>query len=388
LAYDVIPPELEQVMDKVSRFLAENSPQTPCLVIDLDTVAARFRALKAAFPRTEIFYAVKANPAQEVVARLAAEGASFDVASPAEIDICLQLGARPAALSYGNTIKKESDIAYAYAKGVRIFAFDSHEELEKLARSAPGARLLCRIRTDNSGAQVPLGRKFGCDYDMAFELLVKARDLGLVPYGICFHVGSQQTDAGKWDSAIQTAAELFEDLAARGINLSLVNLGGGFPARYREALQGVDAYARAIDKSLTRHFGNRVPNSCLEPGRFLVGDAGVIESEVILVARKSHSEDVRWVYLDIGRFGGLAETEDGMIKYIIRTPHEDDETGPVVLAGPTCDTADILYEAGVYEMPLGLKAGDKVQFLSAGAYTQTYASIGFNGFPPLKAYYI
>lgn len=126
----------------------------------------------------------------------------------------------------------------------------------------------------------------------------------------------------------------------------------------------------------------------LEPGRSLVADAGVIQTEVVLISQKSYSDDKRWVFLDIGKFGGLAETMDECIKYRIRTPRDGSEVGSIILAGPTCDSADILYEKANYELPLNLKVGDKIEILSTGAYTTTYAAVGFNGFPPLKAYYI
>ncbi|MFA6021075.1 MAG: type III PLP-dependent enzyme [Rhodospirillales bacterium] len=374
---------------KIARFLAEQRPETPCLIVDLDVVAENFKALKRSLPIAEIYYAIKANPAPEIVSMLAGMGSNFDTASLTEIDQCLDCGADPARLSFGNTIKKQRDIEAAFARGVRLFAFDSRAELDKLAQAAPGSKVFCRILVDNSGADWPLSRKFGCEIEMARDLLIQARDLGLDPYGVSFHVGSQQTDLAQWDVAVGRAAMLFTALNEAGIELKMVNLGGGFPARYRTDVDEIDAYADAVMKAMTHHFGNRLPAMIIEPGRSLVGDSGIIQTEVVLISKKSYAEDeARWVYLDIGKFGGLAETMDEAIKYRIRTPHDGGETGPVVLAGPTCDSADILYEKAGYQLPLDLKVGDKIELLSTGAYTTTYSSIGFNGFAPLKAYFI
>src|SRR5579885_1833367 len=207
--------------DKIARFLADHSPETPCLVVDLDVVAEAYELLRRYLAAASIYYAVKANPAQEIVRMLAERGSNFDVASPAEIDLCLSNGDTAERLSFGNTIKKETDIAFAYLVGVRLFAFDSEAELEKLARRAPGARVFCRILVSCEGADWPLSRKFGCSPEMAVTLLRKARDLGLDPYGVSFHVGSQQTDLGQWDRAVASAAQMFSLLAAADLNLRM-----------------------------------------------------------------------------------------------------------------------------------------------------------------------
>jgi len=223
---------------------------------------------------------------------------------------------------------------------------------------------------------------------MARDLLARARELGLDPYGVSFHVGSQQTDLRQWDIAVGKAAALFRELEQDGIELRMVNLGGGFPARYRSDVPAVERYADAVMTAMTSHFGNALPAMIIEPGRSLVGDAGVLETEVVLISNKGYDDPTRWVYLDIGKFGGLAETMDEAIKYRIQTPHDGGDTAPVILAGPTCDSADILYEKSGYEMPVSLKVGDKVRILSTGAYTTSYSAVNFNGFAPLKAYFI
>ena len=373
---------------RIARFLAEQTPETPCLVVDLNLIGAAYDGLRRYLPLAQIYYAVKANPAAEIVRMLNWKGASFDVASRGEIGLCLENGVTPDRLSFGNTIKKEKDIAHAYHAGVKLFAFDSADELAKLARAAPGSRVFCRILVTCDGAEWPLSRKFGCAPEMGVELLHHARDAGLDPYGVSFHVGSQQTDLGQWDGAVGAAAGMFSALAALDINLRMVNIGGGFPARYSGEVPGVEHYAQAVMRAITRHFGNDLPEIIIEPGRSLVGDAGIIQSEVVLISEKGGNDGRRWVYLDVGKFNGLAETMDESIKYRIATPGRGGSAGPVVLAGPTCDSADILYEKTEYCLPLALRVGDKVEILSAGAYTASYASVGFNGFEPIRTYCI
>jgi ornithine decarboxylase len=373
---------------KIARFLAEQQPATPCLVFDVDRVEENFRALQKALPLARIYYAVKANPAAPVLSRLAGLRSHFDAASWEEVQLCLDAGAPACAISFGNTIKKASAIARAHAAGVSMFAFDSAEELAKLAVYAPGSRVYCRILVENAGAEWPLSRKFGTSVEMARTLLLRAADLGLEPYGVSFHVGSQQTDASAWAAAIAKVAMLFTDLSDAGRPLRMLNLGGGFPTRYRDAVPEIDSFGNAIMAAMTQHFGNDLPEMVIEPGRFLVGDAGVVSAEVVLVSQRQPEDPLRWVYLDIGRFGGLAETEGEAIRYRITTPHDGAPTGPVSIAGPTCDGADILYERANYRLPLPLACGERVELHATGAYVTTYASQRFNGFAPLAEHYI
>ncbi len=373
---------------KVARYLADTQPATPCLVLDVDRVEDNFRRIQAAMPAARIYYAVKANPAAPILERLVGLGSFFDAASFPEVSMCLAAGAAPEAISYGNTIKRERDIAAAFAAGVRMFAFDSEAELDKLARSAPGSRVYCRILVGNDGAEWPLSRKFGCEVEMARGLMLKAAELGLDPYGLSFHVGSQQTRTDAYEAAIARVAMLFTDLEEAGVKLRMVNLGGGYPVRYKAEVPEIDDFGAAIMGAMATHFGNALPEIVVEPGRFLVADAGVVQSEVVLVSRKGADDPVRWVYLDIGRFGGLAETEGEAIKYAFRTPHDGEEEGPVTIAGPTCDSTDTLYERSHYRLPVALRDGDRVELLATGAYVTTYASQRFNGFAPLAEHYI
>lgn len=347
---------------------------TPRLVLDLAVVRDRYRTLTTALPAARVLYAVKANPAPEVLATLATLGSGFDVAGRAELELALAAGGEPDALCFGNPVRKPADVAAAVAVGVRTFVTDSREDLLMLAANAPGATVLVRLEVDDTGSATPFGGKFGCSAATAVQLLRCARRLGLVVGGLSFHVGSQQVDPQAWVRGIAAAADV-----AATTPLPLLGLGGGFPVAYDAPVPPLSAYAEAIEAALGEHLPGCHPALAVEPGRFLVAEAGVLHSEVI---RVSHRDDGRrWVYLDVGRYGGLAETENEAIRYRITTGRDGGPTAPAVLAGPTCDGDDVLYRH--VELPLDLRAGDVVTLHAAGAYTASYASVGFNGLPPL-----
>jgi ornithine decarboxylase len=371
---------------KIASFLDSSALATPCLVLDLDIVAQNFTALRRALPAAKIYYAVKANPAAPILRLLVEKGACFDAASLPEIEACLAAGAPASAISYGNTVKKPAAIAAAHAHGVPLFAFDSIEELEKIARFAPGAKVYCRIAVNNVGADWPLSKKFGTSIRRARELMLLAPTLGVQPHGLSFHVGSQQTGTAAHEMAIAEVAMLFTDLKMQGLKLEMLNLGGGFPIRYQEDVPDTDDFGRAIMAAMTRCFGNDLPEMLIEPGRAMVGNAGVVVSEVVLVCCRMEEDERRWVYLDIGRYGGLAETEGEAIRY--RITAGKGAAGPVVLAGPSCDGMDVMYEKTQYRLPLELAAGDRVLIHDAGAYVTSYASQNFNGFAPLTEHYV
>jgi ornithine decarboxylase len=368
---------------RADRWLDANPVERPTLVIDLDRVEERYRALAGGLQGARIHYAVKANPAPAVIRRLVGCGARFDAASRAEIELCLAEGAAPGDISFGNTVKRPADIAMAHAAGIELFAADAGEELEKIAAHAPGARVVIRLLVEHSQADWPLTRKFGCPADAAVPLMRQALELGLRPAGISFHVGSQTRAAAMWRSVLKQAAGVWHGARATGIGLDVLNLGGGFPAFYGEPVQEARAYGAEVMGMVGALFGS--PGYVMaEPGRGLVAEAGVIGAEVLLVARKRPTDIARWVYLDIGKFSGLAETMDEAIRYQLETGADGGPTGPCIMAGPSCDSADVLYERRPVQLPLALKAGDKVRIRAAGAYTSSYASVGFNGFPPLE----
>lgn len=367
---------------RIEAFLRTTRFDRPTLVLDIDAVARQYRALKAGLGRAHIHYAVKANPQREIIEELVNLGSGFDAASRAEIELCLSQGAEPARISFGNTVKRASDIAFAHHAGVTLFAADAEEELEKIAEHAPGARVYIRLIVDASEADWPLSRKFGCARDKAIALLDLSVALGLSPVGFSFHVGSQTRRAEMWTTTLDQVAEIWHAARAAGHDLTLLNIGGGFPAFYGEEIEAPTPYAAKVMELISARFGD-VPQIMAEPGRGLVAEAGMIAAEVLLVSRKSDNDMYRWVYLDIGKFSGLAETMDEAIRYQFVTDRDHEETGACILAGPSCDSADVLYEKRPVALPLGLRAGDRFLIRNCGAYTSTYASVGFNGFPPL-----
>ena len=367
---------------RVEAYAGATHFEHPTLVLDVDVVETNFLALQAGLGTADIHYAVKANPERKIIERLISLGSHFDAASRGEIALCLSLGADPKTISFGNTIKKASDMAYAWNAGVTLFAADAEEELVKLATHAPGAEVYIRLIVETSEADWPLSRKFGCDRSMALQLLDRAKALGLNPVGFSFHVGSQTRKASMWGPTLDEMAEIWHAAQSAGHHLTVLNIGGGFPAFYGESVEAPSVYAAAVIDMVRDRFGE-VPRVMAEPGRGLVAEAGTIACEVMLVGRKSERDLHRWVYLDIGKFSGLAETIDEAIRYQFVTPKDGDPVGPCILAGPSCDSADVLYEKRPIMLPQTLSAGDKVLIRNTGAYTSSYSSVGFNGFPPL-----
>lgn len=356
---------------------------TPYLELDVPAAVDRFRRLASALPGTAVHYAVKANPHPRLLAGLAVAGCRFDVASPTEVRAALRAGTAPETLVYSNPVKRRDHVAEAFALGVRLFVVDSLPETVKVAQAAPGSEVLCRLVTSGEGSDWPLSRKYGCSTYEAVETLSTAAELGLEAAGVCFHVGSQQRDPEAWASPITAAAHVFDLLRRQGLTPRLLDLGGGFPAAYDDGCRPVAAYGEAIDRQLTEAFGADRPETIVEPGRGIVGDAGTLVSTVVAVV---HRGGVRWVFLDAGVFTGLVETLDEAIRYRVQTSADGGETGPCVLAGPTCDSADVLYEQRMVHLPVDLAEGDEVRLLSAGAYTSCYSSVGFNGFAPLPTW--
>jgi len=367
---------------RIEAFIRATDFDRPTLVLDTELVAQQFRALKAGLGRADIHYAVKANPERAVIETLVAEGSHFDAASRGEIELCLGLGARPETISFGNTIKKPVDIAFAYGAGITLFAADSDMELEKIAAHAPGVEVYIRLLMGTTEADWPLSRKFGTMESEVNALLAYAVHLGLKPVGLSFHVGSQTRRAEMWRDTLDRVANVWASAREAGFDLSLINIGGGFPAFYGEAIDAPEVYAAAVMDMVEPRFPGAT-RIMAEPGRGMVAEAGMIAAEVLLVSKKSQDDLHRWVYLDIGKFSGLAETMDEAIRYQFTTDRDHEEHGPCILAGPSCDSADVLYEKRPVQLPMGLTCGDKIIIRNCGAYTTTYSSVAFNGFPPL-----
>ncbi len=376
--------------ERWQRVLAfSRTKETPFQVVLSEVIEEKYHELEKNLPFTSIYYAVKANPAPEVISLLARLGSNFDVASVYELRRLQKLGVSAERMSCGNTIKKFAHIKEFYQAGIRLFVTDSELDLRNIAMAAPGSRVLVRLMAEGGlTADWPLSRKFGCNPDLAGDLLVLARKLGLEPYGLSFHVGSQQRDITAWDTALSKVSYLFSWLKENeDLELKCINMGGGFPAVYQERTHSVGVYAQEILRYLQEDYGDDLPQIIIEPGRSLVGDSGVLVSEIVLISRKSRTALERWIYQDCGKFGGLMETLGESIKY----PIVCERTGPaerVILAGPSCDSMDTMYEDYMYELPLSLAVGDRLYWLSTGAYTSSYSSIEFNGFPPLETFVI
>jgi ornithine decarboxylase len=360
--------------------IAPGLQSTPFLELETSVVGERLAALAAALPGAAIHYAVKANPHPDVLSAVVAAGANFDVASPTEVRACLDAGAAPDDLLFSNPVKRRDHIAEVAALGVSVFVVDSPAEVHKVVAAAPGTAVVCRLVTSGDGSDWPLSRKYGCSVRQAVEILRLAADLGLDPAGVSFHVGSQQRDPNAWRAPIAAAATVIDRLRRHGLQPWLLDLGGGFPAQHEGEILPLAAYGQAIEDQLRRSFGDNRPRVLLEPGRAVVGDAGAIVSSVVGVVERGGT---RWVYLDVGVFTGLVETLDEAIRYRIETSADGGPTGPCVLAGPTCDSADVLYQVTPVQLPLALAEGDIVRLESAGAYTSCYSTVGFNGFDAL-----
>ncbi|MBL0849337.1 MAG: type III PLP-dependent enzyme [Candidatus Liberibacter ctenarytainae] len=377
------------ITSRILDFFAQNEKKSPFLVIDLEMIRHNMGVFLQHMSGIDIFYAVKANPDSAILQSLGTMQSCYDCASIKEIEMVLAIGITADRISYGNTIKKESDIAIAYAKGIRLFAVDSFEEVSKIIRVAPGSRIFCRILCDNEGAEWPLSYKFGCSLDMAIKVLLQAHHSGLEAYGVSFHVGSQMTQIDAWDKALIGVQYVFTSLMKYNIIPKMVNMGGGFPTQYMKKVPEIKECAQAIQSSLTKHLGF-LPSlrKMIEPGRSILSNSGVIKSEVVLISKKSEDDPIRWVFLDIGKFGGLAETAGEAIRYPICTKRDSDIREPCIIAGPTCDSTDVLYQINPYMLPVSLMVGDEVFIENTAAYTTTYASVAFNGFEPLKSYVI
>ncbi len=353
---------------------------TPYLELDVPDAVSRYARLRDAFGPAAVHYAVKANPHPVLLAALVQAGGRFDVASAGEIELCLAAGAAADDLIFSNPVKRRSDIGDAYAVGVRRFVADSTSELDKLADAAPGASVLVRLATSGAGSDHPLAVKFGRPERDLLELLVRTDALGLDAAGIAFHVGSQQRDPRRWEPPIAAASRVFDAARARGLEPRLLDLGGGFPARHEGRCPPLATYVDTILQAVRRHFGSDRPDLVLEPGRGVVGDAGRLVAEVIAVTTR-HGR--RWVTLDVGLFSGLMEALGEEIRYRISTSRDACPTVPTALAGPTCDSLDVLYAHRPVLLPVDLAEGDRITFEAAGAYTTALSTVGFNGFPVL-----
>jgi ornithine decarboxylase len=356
---------------EIVRQAARQKYNRPFLIVDTAIVRGKVRRFRAAMPRVRPHYAVKANPDRRVLKVLAQEGAGFEIASTAELDLLAGLGVPAAEVFYSNPVKSRDSIAYAAAKGVEWFVVDSLDELRRVHEIKPDARLYLRIATPNIGSDWPLSGKFGAGAADAREIIALAARLGADLAGLTFHVGSQCRNPENWRVALEKSRALFDVMMKAGLRPRLLNIGGGYPVRHVKPIPSIETIGEVVNEGL-KAFPDEV-QVIAEPGRYLVSDAGYFVCRVLGTATRAGK---RWMHWDAGLFGGVIESSEGL-KYRVRT----DRAGPDVpwtVAGPTCDSVDIVMRDE--PLPSDLQEGDFVYIKNAGAYTTAYAS-QFNGFP-------
>ena len=342
---------------------------TPFLYLDPKIIIEKYNQFRKIFPDYDLFYSIKANSDAPVLDTLAELGCGFDIASRNELKLLVERKINPEKILFSAPIKLPSHIAAAYDYGIDTYAVDSLAEVDKLAKLAPSSHVYVRLAVDNSGALWPLTRKFGVNLEDAAHLLAYAKDQKLKPIGATFHVGSQNISKENWGLAIQTVARLAGYLEKRSIEISFLNIGGGFPARYLENIPSLDEFGRYIKDEIAKAFQTKM-QFVLEPGRAMVAESGVLVATVIGKALRGAR---MWYYLDIGLFNGLMEAYE-KFRYPVITQKKGIEK-IATLAGPSCDSVDVIYEEVL--LP-DLAVGDKVMFLSSGAYTTSYKT--YNGF--------
>jgi len=360
---------------------------TPIYVVSRSQIVANYRRLDACLPAVTLFYAVKANPHPGILEILADIDAGFDVASQGEIEAALAAGADAReGLIFADTVKIPHHIAHATATGLDDFTFDNRSEITQIARYAPGANVHVRIRVSNEGSVAHLSEKFGSPPADAVPLLRAARDQGLTPRGVSFHVGSQCLEVGRYLEALDLVRDIFDQAHREGIELEMVDIGGGFPVRYLDEEIDITAMGRTISTYYEALFGEGV-QLVAEPGRAIVGDAAILATRVI---SESVRDGLNWLYFDDGTYGSFLE----VLLYKMKFPLKGLTDGPLtpyVLAGPTCDCIDVFSrdergEVCTVELP-EMHLDDLLVAGSMGAYTYS-ESTRFNGFAPPKFVYI
>jgi ornithine decarboxylase len=351
---------------------------TPLMLIKRCMLEKQYKRFKKCLPEVIPYYAIKANPHPGVIKTFVELGASFDVASAAEMKQVLRLGASPGKIIFANTIKSEEDIITARRRRVRLMTFDNEPELYKLAKNYPGAHVLVRIKVANEGSVVELSLKFGADPEHAFFLLRKAKSLGLKPMGVSFHVGSQSTNVENYLQALELAAGIFREAKANGFPLKILDIGGGFPIQHFDDEIGInfERMASQIKQQMKKLFDRNV-KFIAEPGRFLVGPAGILVTQVI---GRTFRNNKNYYYLNDGIYGDFSGMVFDHCRYEFKTLRRGQKFLST-LAGPTCDSFDTL---SLNEEVPELYVGDVVYVKNIGAYSSASATPGFNGFPPAK----
>jgi ornithine decarboxylase len=346
---------------------------SPLLILDCERVRVQYRKLRKALPGVDLHYALKPMPHPSVVNTIVAEGGYLDLATTGEVHLVERLGVAPERCIHTHPIKREQDIVNAIKFGVRTFVADNPDEVHKFARHTADAELLLRVSFRSPGAVCDLSRKFGCDPEDLLALARLAADLGVGVRGLSFHVGSQAMDSAKHVEALQACTKLMA--AARKEKLGMfdtLDIGGGFPIDYAQPVQDISRFCAPLRSALAK-LPKRV-RVIAEPGRFIVGPAVLGVASVMGRARR---EGHWWYYLDDGLYGSYSGQLFDHARYPVETMRDSDERLPSVLAGPTCDSIDVIAEN---LMLPELKAGDLIMGRAMGAYTWASAS-EFNFFP-------
>lgn len=360
-------------MFKVLKHLDTAPVETPMLLLDKDRVMEKALLIGKKIRNSRVFYAVKANPDIETLRLIKKLGLGFEIASEGELKMLARLKVEPERIISSNPIKSFRFLRMAADYGVRYFAYDSREEVDKLSEFVPGSSVYVRLSVPNEGSEWPLSKKFGVEIDEAADVISYASSKGLDPVGITFHVGSQCLNMYNWNMAVYKARELWETVENKGIRMRLLNVGGGYPINYTRGVVGVEAIEKNLDRLIRENFPEDT-EIMIEPGRAVVGDAGVIVCTVTGKARRSGEE---WLYLDVGVFNGLMESVGG-IKYSYVPEEADRSTRKqwFVISGPSCDSFDVIQKEVHIHEP---EVGSLMLIPAAGAYTVSYAS-EFNGF--------
>ncbi|MCQ2819698.1 MAG: type III PLP-dependent enzyme [archaeon] len=368
-----------------------DSRPTPNTVIDLSILENTYNNLKESMPYSKIFYSVKTYPNDEIIKHLIKLGSCFDVASIYELDQVLSLGAKPENISYGSTIKKDEYVKYAFEKGCKMFVTDSIDDLKNISQFAPGSKVFFRLLLEGMpNCPWPLTLKFGAEDEIIEELIQKSKEMGLIPVGLSFHVGSQQELIEPWDVAIEQASKIFRRVKEKyNIELSLLNLGGGLPGTYLTKHPKISEYGSKIKEYLNKHFDNNPPKDIIiEPGRGLVADCAVMSTSVVLISQKHKASEDRWVFIDAGLWNGLLDALGEGILFPLYSEADGELSKRFILSGANCDSSDIVYKRFRNPLPENIKMHDKIYVFSCGAYSASCCTVGFNGYPPVPTYVI
>ncbi|MCQ2818245.1 MAG: type III PLP-dependent enzyme [archaeon] len=369
-----------------------DSHPTPNLAVDLSILENTYNNLKESMPYSKIYFSVKTYPNNEIIKHLIKLGSCFDVASIYELDQVLSLGAKPESLSYGSTIKKEEYVKYAFEKGCKMFVTDSIADLNNISKYAPGSKVFFRILLGEriGNCAWPLSLKFGAEDEIIEELIQKSKEMGLIPIGLSFHVGSQQESVESWDIAIEKASKMFKRVKEKyNIELSLLNLGGGLPGTYLTKHPKISEYGSKIKEYLNKHFDNNPPKDIIiEPGRGLVADCAVLSTSIVLISEKQKDSEDRWVYIDAGLWNGLLDAWGEGILFPLYAEADGEPSKKFILSAANCDSTDIVYKTFRNPLPENIKIKDKIYVFSCGAYSASCCFVGFNGYPPVPDYVI